>query len=197
MGVLREGLLRLSEQGLVRCEPQQGFHVVPLSVADLGDLTDARCEIESLTVRYAIADGDIDWEARVIAAHHRLSRTPQLDAEDPQRMSDKWVTAHARFHHSILDGCHNQRLKDIAGSLRAGAELYRRWSVPLGHDPDRDVVREHAALLAAVLGRDADAAVRQVREHIARTSHNLIVSVSGAPSGELSDVATQGSDRSA
>ena len=34
-GVLREAMLRLSEQGLVKGEPQQGFQVVDLSVEDL------------------------------------------------------------------------------------------------------------------------------------------------------------------
>ena len=37
--VIREGLTRLVEQGLVQAEPQHGFRVVPLSISDLDDLT--------------------------------------------------------------------------------------------------------------------------------------------------------------
>src|SRR5512143_1792260 len=40
MSVVREGLSRLAEQGLVQSEPQHGFHVSPLSLDDLVDLTD-------------------------------------------------------------------------------------------------------------------------------------------------------------
>ena len=102
MGVLREGLLRLAEQGLVRGEPQQGFQVVSLSSGDLVELTDARRELETLTLRLAMVEGDVGWESSVIAAHHRLSRTPQLDPEDPERLSDSWVAAHAAFHRALF-----------------------------------------------------------------------------------------------
>ncbi len=176
MGVLREGLLRLSEQGLVKGEPQQGFQVVSLSAADLLDLTQARSELETLTLRHAIADGDVEWESQLIAAHHRLSRASQLDRDDPERLSDSWVAAHAEFHHALLDGCANTRLKNVTASLRDSAELYRRWSVPLGHDAGRDVGAEHAAILDAVLARDVERAVEDLRHHVRRTTEILLAS---------------------
>jgi DNA-binding GntR family transcriptional regulator len=185
MGVLREGLLRLAEQGLVRGEPQQGFQVVSLSAADLRELTEARRELETLTLRHAIAEGDVEWEARVIAAHHRLSRAPQLDPDDPDRLSDAWVAAHAEFHLALLDGCTNQRLKTIAASLRASAELYRRWSLPMGGDNKRDVAAEHSAILAAVLARDAEQAVFHLAEHVERTTDILLRSPAGEMANDL------------
>jgi DNA-binding GntR family transcriptional regulator len=87
MGVLREALLRLAEQGLAKGEPQHGFQVWPLSASDLQDLTAARQDIETLTLRRAITEGGLDWESALIAAHHRLSRTPQLDPDDPQLLT--------------------------------------------------------------------------------------------------------------
>jgi DNA-binding GntR family transcriptional regulator len=130
MGVLREGMLRLAEQGLVRGEPQQGFQVTPLSEDDLRELTETRRELETLTLRLAIEDGTVDWESRLIAAHHRLSRTPQLDPEDHDRLSDAWVTAHAEFHTALLDGCSNQRLKNITAALNAFAITFEGRIVP-------------------------------------------------------------------
>ena len=73
---IREGLQRLVEQGLVTSEPQLGFRVVTLSIADLEDLTTARREIEGLALRYSIEHGDLAWEAGVVAAWHTLERTP-------------------------------------------------------------------------------------------------------------------------
>ncbi len=176
MSVLREGLLRLAEQGLVKGEAQQGFQVVSLSYEDLVELTDARREIETLTLRRAIADGDIEWESRLIAAHHRLSRTPQLDPGDRARLSDAWVALHAEFHHTLLDGCANKRIKLVGAALRDSAELYRRWSLPLGHADDRDVAAEHAAILDATLARDADRAVSELASHIEATTASLLTS---------------------
>ena len=181
MGVLRECLLRLAEQRLVRGEPQQGFQVVSLSAADLLDLTDPRRELETLTLRHAILEGDVEWESRLIAAHHRLSRAPQLDPEDPDRLSDTWVAAHAEFHNALLDGCANQRLKNLTASLRDSAELYRRWSVPLGHDADRNVEAEHHEILSAILARDVDQALSCLSVHIDRTTTILLASPASEP----------------
>lgn len=175
-GVLREALLRLAEQGLVIGEAQHGFRVAPLSPGDLCELTEARCELETLTLRLAIAGGDIDWESRLIAAHHRLARSPQLDPDDPDRLSDAWVQAHDEFHGALLDGCANRRLTSITASLRSSAELYRHWSVPLGRDSDRDIPAEHAGILEAAIARDVELAVERLAAHIRRTTDILLAS---------------------
>jgi DNA-binding GntR family transcriptional regulator len=171
--VVREGLSRLAEQGLVQSEPQHGFHVTPLSQDDLDDLTTARCEIEGLVLRMSIENGDIAWESEVVAAHHALDRTPMETDGDPIVMSEEWTLAHARFHQALLSACPNQRLRNMAVSLRDAAELYRRWSRPIGHDDDRDVQGEHRALVGAALRGDATEAVRLLEEHLRRTTRAL------------------------
>ncbi len=176
MGGLREVLLRLAEQGLVRGEPQQGFWVAELSPRDLRELTAARVELETLTLRHALVDGDVEWESRLLAAHHRLSRAPQLDPDGSGRLADGWVAAHAGYHTALLDGCANGRLKAIAASLRDSAELYRRWSVPLGDERERDIAAEHAALLEAALSRRVDLAVSCLAAHVQHTTDVLLAS---------------------
>lgn len=166
MGVLRESMLRLVEQGLVQASPWQGFRVMPLSIDDLRDLTDTRLEIEALTLQWALTDGDLSWEGQLMAAHHKLSRTPQFSAEDPERLNEDWAGAHNDFHNVLLDACHIRRLKVIAASLRDAAGLYWRWYLPR----QRDISGEHAALLNAVLERDKEVAVPLLREHIEATT---------------------------
>ena len=94
--VVREGLTRLAEQGLVQSEPQHGFHVTPLSAEDLEDLTEARCALEGMVLRASVQNGTIAWESDVVAAHHALDRVGMLTTEDPQRMSEDWTAARAR-----------------------------------------------------------------------------------------------------
>jgi DNA-binding GntR family transcriptional regulator len=171
--VLREGLTRLAEQGLVQSEPQHGFCVTPLSDDDLDDLTTARCELEGLVLRKSIENGDIAWESELVAAHHALDRTPMETDGDPVVMSEEWTQAHSRFHAALLAACPNQRLRTMALSLRDAAELYRRWSRPIGHDQDRDVRSEHRALVDAALRGDAGEAVRLLEEHLRRTTRAL------------------------
>jgi len=174
VGVVREALIRLAEQGLVRSEAHLGFAVTPLSFHDLAELTDARLEIEGLVLRRALADGDIAWESRVLAAHHVLERTPLALASDPRRLSDTWAAAHADFHQAVLDGCSSRRLRLIAAGLRDEAELYRRWSIPLGNEPDRDLPSEHRLLMQATLARDVETAFTLLQQHIQHTTQLLL-----------------------
>lgn len=176
VGSLREALTRLVEQGLVRSAPQVGFFVTPLSKRDLVDLTVARREIEAITLRHAIAEGDTSWESEVLAAHHRLDRTPLTSPEDPRRFSEQWAAVHNDFHATLLQGCSNGRLSAIASQLRASAELYQRWSLSLAHGEERDIPGEHRALLDAVLARNSDLAVEILDKHIALTTEILLAS---------------------
>lgn len=173
VGAIREALQRLAEQGLVISEWQQGFRVTDISAEDLADLTDARCEIEVLALRYAISSADVEWEARAVSAHHILDRTPMYDNADPARFSDQWVEAHAEFHDALLMGCPNRRIRTVALSLRESAELYRRWSAPL-HDRKRDIAAEHRAIIDAVVARDVELASGLLCSHIRRTTDKLL-----------------------
>lgn len=175
IGVIREALSHLAAQGLVRAEPQLGFRVTPISTADLQDLTAVRVDIEGLALRYSIERGSLDWETRLVAAHHALDRTQRISPEDPTRLSDEWVAAHAHFHDVLLSGCNSPRLHTIAQSVREAAELYRRWSVPLGEERERrDVEAEHREILNATLDRDADRAVAALAKHISATTHLIL-----------------------
>jgi DNA-binding GntR family transcriptional regulator len=173
MGVVREALTRLTAEGLVESEPQYGFRVQRISTDDLRHLTEARSAIETLVLRMAIEHGGVAWESEVLAAHHRLERTPVMCADDRGRLSDEWAIAHAEYHNALLDGCPNPRLRTVAGSLRDAAELYRRWSLPLGGE-DRDVPGEHRAILDAALAHDLDTATAIYTRHIQHTTNVLL-----------------------
>ncbi len=169
LSVVREALSRLAEQGLVRSAPQLGFTVMPLSLDDLTDLTRVRIDIENLMIRRAVAEGDLAWEASVVAAHHRLAGTPpQLDGQ----LNPAWRAAHSAFHAAVTDGCPSPLLRTLRLGLFDKAELYRAWSVRASGS--RDVAGEHAAICAAVLDRDADRAAALTAAHIQRTTDLLV-----------------------
>jgi len=189
VGVIREALSRLVEQGLVVNAPQQGFCVTPLSKTDLLNLTQARCEIETLTLRHAIEEGDIEWQSQVLASHHRLANTPHRDADDPDRFSEEWAEAHRAFHETLLEGCDNPRLTGVAKHLRASAELYRQWTAPLSEGKKRDTAAEHQAIVDAVIARNADLAVQLLNDHIALTTKILL------ESGEVDEAVVASSSR--
>lgn len=173
MGVVREALTRLQGEGLVNSEPQFGFSVVAVSADNLRHLTEARCAIEPLVLRNSIEHGDVAWESALLAAHHRLDRTPHLEADGPTRLSDHWVAAHAQFHLALLAGCPNPVLLTTAITLRDSAELYRRLSIP-EDATERNIPAEHRAIMDAALAHDADTAADLLIKHVQRTTDILL-----------------------
>lgn len=187
VGVVREALSRIAEQGLARSEPQLGFSVAPVSTQGLRELTDTRCDIEGLVFKYAVRDAGLEWESSILAAHHTLDRTPmRVDGH----FNDDWARAHKAFHHALLAGCPNRRLLAIALSLRDAAEFYRRAAQrPVGHGVDRDVAVEHAELLRAGLARDEEAAVSAIVHHIRATTDYLLENAHGLDEGSSAALA--------
>jgi DNA-binding GntR family transcriptional regulator len=173
LGAIREALSRLTSEGLVVAEPQRGFRAAPISAADLADLTMVRVEIETLCLKRAIEYGDVDWEARLVAAAHRLSRTPERDGNDPARSNEDWAEAHSAFHLALVDGCGSPWLLHLHALLYAQSERYRRLSVPFAAK-GRNVDEEHQAIVAATLARDVENAARLLATHLEATTLILL-----------------------
>ncbi|MBF6605132.1 MAG: GntR family transcriptional regulator [Chloroflexi bacterium] len=171
VAVVREALTRLTEQGLAQSEPNRGFVVTPLSHDVLQALVGARAINDGAALRSSMERGDLDWEANVLAAHHRLAGTPEYETDDPARITEDWAAAHTMFHASLLQACGNATLLDICARLWSATELYRRWSLP--QDARRDVRAEHAALMTAALDRDVPRAVERLLAHMYRTTDAL------------------------
>jgi DNA-binding GntR family transcriptional regulator len=169
-GVLREVLPRLVGEGLAVSEPQRGYRVTPVSVDDLRQLTEARALIESVALRQSMEHGGVKFESDLIAAHHTLMRTTDIDASGS--VMDEWLIAHREFHQALLAGSPNLRLQAMANSLRDGSEVYRCWATKLGDEPGRDIAAEHTRILDAVLANDQELAVSELVEHI---NHTMVV----------------------
>jgi DNA-binding GntR family transcriptional regulator len=170
---LRESLQRLSAEGMVVNDAQRGFAVAPVSVAELRDLTVARTALESTMLPMAMQLGGADWEGDIVAAFHRLSRTPLPN--DPAAMADAslWELRHRSFHHALVAGCGSPWLLRLHGQLVDQSERYRKIRI-LHHLESqaqvRDVNAEHQAVMDAVLRRDATQAVALMTQHLVATS---------------------------
>lgn len=191
LGAVREALSRLTSEGLVLAEPQRGFRVAPISIADLRDLTMVRVEIEGLCLRRAIARGDVAWESGVVAAFHCLSRTPERADGDASGLSEDWLTAHAAFHRALVGACDSPWLLRLQEMLYAQSERYRCLSLS-GSESGRDLGMEHRDIVDAVLDRAADVAVMLLTAHFEKTSSILESKVSqlAGPSKERTAIAS-------
>ena len=171
---LREALLRLSSEGLVVAEGQRGFAVAAVSLAELEDLTRARISLETSILAEAIKHGDAEWEAGMVAAYHRLSRTPQPGDPRDREATALWEQRHRAFHDAIAAGCGSAWLMRLHGQLTGHSERYLR--LRLFHSTPapkrvRPVDDEHRALMQALLDRDGARAAGLIRQHLEATAN--------------------------
>lgn len=183
LGAVREALSRLTSEGLVSAEPQLGFRVAPISTSDLQDLTMVRTEIEGLCLRQAIAEGDLAWESRIVAAYHQLSRTPHNAADDPKRLNDAFAAAHSEFHEALVSACSSGWLHRIRHILFAQSARYVALSVPLARRV-RNRNQEHRELMEAAIERDADRAVGLMTAHLHLTTRILLEALEASSNAE-------------
>lgn len=170
LSVIREAASRLASEGLLNAAPQRGFWVPELSLDDLEDLTWTRVQIEGLAVREAIANGDLEWEARLVAAHHALNGTEILDEKGSYNRD--WLAVHSRFHAELASACPHPRLRRLRQQLFDASELYRYWSGP-GKASSKQIVKEHKMIVEKALARDADATVALLTRHLESTASRL------------------------
>ncbi|WP_431915071.1 GntR family transcriptional regulator [Nonomuraea jabiensis] len=172
LAVVREALVRLVGEGIAVRLPNRGFAVPDFSDRRWQEIAEARRTIEPVMLRLAIERGDLDWEARVRAAHHRLARTPAyVPEDDSEYYSSAWSEAHRLFHRTLLEGCGNPVLLDTFDRLWTASELARRWSAH--RIRDRDGAAEHRSLEEAALARDPDTAAEVLVKHLTLTVAGL------------------------
>jgi len=169
---VREALARLTAEGFTVLDDHRGYSVASLSLAELRDLTAARQLCEGEALRLSVEKGDADWEARVIAAHHLMTRIPQVREDIPSAMREDWEERHAAFHAALVSACGSPILLEICEKLFSRADRYRRMSTSLSAGM-RDVDGEHRRLMELALARDGEGAATALREHYGRTAAAL------------------------
>ncbi len=173
LGAVREALSRLGAEGLVVSESQKGYRVAPLSVDGLRDLTEARVEIERIALSRSIARGDLEWEAALVAAWHRLSKLPEPQPHDPEAL--RWLAAHGEFHLALVAACGSNKLLQIRVQLYQQSERYRCYSGVVARE--RDVYAEHQAIFDATIARDTPAAAQAIEAHLRKTADIIVGSL--------------------
>ena len=166
---LREALNRLAGEGFVTVEEQRGFKVAPVSPDDLKDLSRMRIMLECEALRESISNGDDEWEANLLAAHHRLQKAERSFGKN----LGEWEQRNQEFHEALVAACASSWLLRLRHVLYEQHKRYRFIAI-LSHQQDRDVHREHREILEAALARDVKAATEATERHIQFTMESSI-----------------------
>lgn len=163
ISTLREIFSRLLPEGLVTAEGARGFQVAPCSEEGLREIAELRLLVEKTALAQSFAAGDMDWEGRIVAAHHKLARMEagllQGDRTDPQ----PWKRYDREFHQALVSDCGSKALLDLHAGLY---DRYLRYQMVFGIFRGSVAADEHKALLTHALNRDAAAAQDVLTQHI-------------------------------
>lgn len=166
---VREALNRLASEGLLYRQEQRGFSVVPVSEAELNELTRTRCLLEETALRESVKYRDVAWEEQIVLALHRLSRTPRRQRGEEQRPNPEWEQLHRKFHRALIASCRSRWLISFCEQLADQAYRYRQ--IASGNvAAARDQMTEHRAIADFAIAGEVDAAVRALKSHFQLTS---------------------------
>ena len=172
---LRELLNRMCSEGLIVAEGQRGFEVAPVSAADFRQVAELRLLLENHALEQSFTSGDLDWEGRVVSAHHKLGVMEKRMLQGSRENQELWKQCDWDFHHSLISACGS----DVLLAAHAAAyDRYLRYQMIAVVFRGEIAAREHQALLQAALIRDWRQAqtimvshIRGCVEHALREDH--------------------------
>lgn len=171
---VREALMRLAGDGLVRIAPGRGARVAGISLTDIKDLFELREVLEGLAARLAAertsADpGPVDSLIGEFARYRTTKGKPDFEA---------YYRLTSRLDNVLVERAGNRRLEEVLRDVWAHSSRLRQYA---SHDVPRleASAREHVAILEAVRAGDGELAERAVRRHMANSRQAVLAKVLG------------------
>ena len=163
ISTLRELLSRLTSEGLIVAESARGFEVAPVSPENFREIANLRQLLECHALERSFAAGDLDWEGRVVAAHHKLALMEKRAAANGGDQGELLKRYDWEFHQALLSACGSKVLLEAHGEI---FDKYLRYLIIAVVFRGEIAVQEHRQLLEYALARDAKAAQAVLVKHI-------------------------------
>ena len=102
---IREALIGLVSEGLVKREERRGFFVAAFTTEVLEELIKTRCWLEERALSESIANRTVEWEENLVLALYWLSRTDRYVDATRQQLNPAWDERHKQFHQVLISAC--------------------------------------------------------------------------------------------
>ena len=162
---LREALYRLSADGFVHVQGQRGFRVADMSLEELKDITHLRVVLEGMALTQSVESSDDEWESRVVAAFHHLTKAENQQEPDIH----EWEVRNRDFHLALASCCDSRWLMRFYETLYDQHKRYRNIA-RVDRSSRRNVHDEHVAIFDAALSKNIPALCKANEQHIRRTA---------------------------
>ena len=164
---VREALLRLEQDGLVRTVPRVGTFAAEITASDLEELFELRELLEVHCVMKAtmsLSRDDLDTVDRLMDEASSAVENGDLDGFQRSEID---------FHGLLLNRAGNRRLLDVMSALRDLTYRQRVMSLGISDNVKRSLA-EHLAVAEALHQRDAKEASRLMGVHLRSARDRLL-----------------------
>jgi DNA-binding GntR family transcriptional regulator len=156
---VREALLRLRLEGLVRVVARGGIFVAETTIRQIREITEVRLVLEECSGRLAVARCNPQWLAEFRAWLDACTEEwPRLSGRE--RMRRDWA-----FHGFVDRAAGNETLAQQLAVLRNQAVLFWGQSAA-GQYELEPIVDEYREVVDAIEVRDAERCVRALQQHV-------------------------------
>ena len=156
---VREALLRLADEDLVDIFPQSGTFVARIPVGALPEAILMRTALEQTTARLAAARADA---ADLDRLHELIEVQRRVEARGD---GNRFHEADEAFHAAIAEAAGHPGIWRFIEQVKIQVDRYRRLTLPVPGRMRR-VLKEHAAIVAAIEAHDAPGAAAAMAAHL-------------------------------
>lgn len=162
---VREALLMLEGEGLVRRYPGHGYLVAEITPQDVDDIFELRTQLELLALRRAYG---------ALTPELLRDMREQLERLDENSLPDDFYRADRRLHELLALYCGNSRLQAFLDTLDSQIERLRYISA---RRPERlwESRKEHLDIIRALIDQDLPRAEITLARHIKNVSESTKV----------------------
>jgi DNA-binding GntR family transcriptional regulator len=163
----REAFQRLENEGLLISEARRGWRIYSLTIKDIEDIFDLKCEIEGLVARKAAMGNNEE--------HHQALRN-YLSCMQEASINDDvatWMEMDSSLHHLLYQMAQNDRAERIIKYLNDQWHRLRRGFINLQGRLDI-ATNEHEKIVNAVISSDAEGAELAMQAHLNSVRRGLL-----------------------
>lgn len=156
---IREAIAMLEQQGFVRTVPRRGIIVVRKSRREVIEMIQAWAALEAMAARLVIqnaSDSAIAHLRDLFESFHEEHRPADYPSE--------YSTANIRFHQTIIELSGSHVIREMTENILVHVRGIRQLTI--GRD-DRasQSIKDHLAIIDALVTRDTERAERLCRDH--------------------------------
>ena len=161
---VREALIRLEQEKLLRGTANAGYEIPQLTIRELCEIYEVREALEGVAIERMIRNGPPPELIAELERFCELGRNGNSDTEQ--------CAGDLAFHQAICRNCGSETLRDIVDNFLILTTIFATTPRLLAADRTRDF-SEHEAILAAVRNGRAKVARTLLTNHIASARKRL------------------------